>query len=59
MTVLSTQARRCAEAWQAWIDDPERNPPPNPKASTVRLLAYKAYAANREYKAYRIGTGRS
>jgi hypothetical protein len=61
VTVLSTKARRCAEAWQAWIDDPDHNPPPNPKASTRRLLAYMAFARHREYmtRYYRRGESRS
>ncbi len=63
MTILSREALRCAAAWRAWIDNPDQNPPPNPRASTARLRAYKAHAAECEYKVYLAnaagrGTGR-
>jgi hypothetical protein len=31
-----------AERWQRWIDDPDHNAPPTPKASATRLREWKA-----------------
>jgi hypothetical protein len=35
-------AEDVAERWQRWIDAPDHNAPPNPKASATRLREWKA-----------------
>src|SRR5258708_3209997 len=39
--ILKDAARRVTAQWEAWIDDPDHNAPPNPKASAARLHEYK------------------
>jgi hypothetical protein len=39
--ILTDAARRVIAQWEAWIDDPDHNAPPNDKASAARLREYK------------------
>jgi len=39
--ILTDAARRVMAQWEAWIDDPDHNAPPNDKASATRLREYK------------------
>ncbi len=39
--ILTDAARRVMAQWEAWIDDPDLNAPPNDKASAARLREYK------------------